>query len=118
MLNRLEGEIMNAVYALCQGSSMSILSPAEILQCLPAKQKLSEETLEKILSALALDDYFDWNVCQRKGEKTYVICMHANGYAFKRCNQQRKRETTMRIFWAVVSAVIAFLVGWILKWIF
>ena len=118
MLDRREGEVMDAVYSLCHDKELCLISPAELMQMLPPKHKYSEETLDKILSALALDDYFSLASCERKGEKTYVISMHANGYAYKRCNLQRKREVTMRFTWAIVSAVIAFLVGWVLKLIF
>lgn len=118
MLNRREGEVMNAVYSLCHDKGLCLVSPAELLQMLPPKHKYTEETLEKILSALALDDYFELLSSERKGEKTYVISLHASGYAYKRCNLQRKREMTMRLCWAIASAVIAFAVGWLLKLIF
>ena len=55
---------------------------------------------------------------ERKGEKTYVISLHASGYAYKRCKEQKKREISLRFIWAITSAVIAFAVGWILKLIF
>ena len=48
----------------------------------------------------------------------YVISLRANGYAFKRASVQMKRDMTLKIVWAVASAIIAFLVGLILKWIF
>ncbi len=118
MLNRQEGEVMNAVYSLCHDKGLCLVSPSELLQMLPQKKKIGEERLEKILSALALDDYFELASSERKGEKTYVISLHANGYAYKRCNQQRKRELSLRFIWAITSAVIAFLVGWLLKLIF
>lgn len=118
VLDRREGEVMNAVYSLCHDKELCLISPAELMQLLPPKHKYSEESLDKILSALALDDYFSLASCERMGEKTYVISMHASGYAYKRCNLQRKREVTMRFARAIVSAVIAFLVGWVLKLIF
>ena len=118
MLNRQEGEVMNAVYALCHDKGLCLVSPAELLAMLPARKKYTEEQLERILSALALDDYFELLSSERKGEKTYVISLHTSGYAYKRCTQQRKRDLAMKFAWAIASAVIAFLVVWILKWIF
>ena len=118
MLNRQEGEVMNAVYALCHDKGLCLVSPAELLAMLPARKKYTEEQLERILSALALDDYFELLSSERKGEKTYVISLHTSGYAYKRCTQQRKRDLAMKFAWAIASAVIEFLVGWILKWIF
>jgi cytochrome bd-type quinol oxidase subunit 2 len=48
----------------------------------------------------------------------YVISLHASGYAFQRQNEQQKRDLVLRLGWAIASAVIAFLVGVILKSIF
>ena len=118
MLNRRESEVMGAVYSLCQNKGLCLVSPTELLSLLPIRKKYTEEQLDAILSELALDDYFQLLSSERKGEKTYVISLHPNGYAFKRYALQRKRNIAFKIAWAVTSATIAFLVGWILKWIF
>ena len=118
MLNRREAEVMNAVYSLCHTLSLCLLSPAEILSALPARKKYSEESLEEILSALSLDDYFELLFSERKGEKMYVISLRANGIAYKRCVLQRRRDIVFRLGWAIASAAIAFAVGWLLKRIF
>lgn len=118
MLNKRESEVMSAVYSLCQEKGICLISPAELASLLPARKKYTEEQLEKILSALALDDYFELLSSERKGEKMYVISLHANGYAYKRCALQQKRDLALRLGWAIASAVIAFLVGVILKRIF
>ena len=118
MLNKKESEVMNAVYELSAGKNVCLVSPSELLALLPPRGKYTEEVLEKILDALALDDYFELLSSERKGEKMYVISLRANGYAFKRGYIQMKRDVALKIFWAVASAIIAFLVGLILKWIF
>ncbi len=118
MLNKRETEVMSAVYGLCEEKGICLVSPSELLSLLPTRKKYTEEQLEQILGALSLDNYFELLSSERKGEKMYVISMRANGYAFKRCFTQMKRDMAMKIFWAVASAVIAFLVGVILKWIF
>ena len=118
MLNKRESEVMGAVYALCESKGICLISPAELLTLLPVRKKYTEEQVEKILSALALDDYFELLSSERKGEKMYVISLHASGYAYKRCELQRRRDLLFKISWAVLSATIAFLVGWVLKMIF
>ena len=118
MLNRRENDVMKAVYTLCVGKDVCLISPAELIAMLPVKRKLTEESLEKILNALALDDYFQLLCSERKGEKMYVISLRASGYAYKRCSLQQKRDFAVKIGWAVFSAVIAFLVGYLLKQIF
>lgn len=118
MLNKRESEVMGAVYSLCADKGICLVSPAELLSLLPSRKKYTEGQVEKILSALALDDYFEMLSSERKGEKMYVISLHASGYAYKRYVLQQKRDLALKLGWAIASAVIAFLVGWILKRIF
>lgn len=118
MLNKQESEVMNAVYLLCHTQPLCLLSPAEILSALPPRKKYSEEKLEEILNALALDDYFELLSSERKGEKMYVISLRASGHAYKRSALQHRRDITLKLCWAITSAVIAFMVGWLLKKIF
>ena len=118
MLNKQEYEVMNAVYSLCHEKGICLLSPAELISLLPSHKKYTEEKVEMILHELALDNYFELLSSERKGEKMYVISLKPNGYAFKRSFAQLKRDAALKIFWAVTSAVVAFLVGLILKRIF
>lgn len=118
MLNRRENEVMNTVYSLCHEKGICLISPAELLSLLPARKKYTEEQLERILGELALDNYFELLSSDRKGEKMYVISLRSNGYAFKRCYVQMRRDFTVKIFWTVASAVLAFLVGCVLKRLF
>ena len=118
MLNKREYEVMNAVYSLAHEKGICLLSPAELIALLPSHKKYTEEQVEGILGELALDDYFELLSSERKGEKMYVISLRANGYAFKRGYVQMRRDAAVKIFWAVASAVVAFLVGLILKRIF
>jgi hypothetical protein len=118
MLTRKEFEIMGAVYSLCRDKGVCLISAAEILALLSPRRKYTEEDLENTLNELALDNYFELLSSERKGEKMYVISLHANGYAFKRGYVQRRRDAFLKIAWAALSAVIAFAVGLLLKRIF
>ena len=118
MLNRRETEIMNTVYDLCHEKGVCLVSPSELLALLPARKHYTEEQLDGILKELAFDEYFELLASERKGEKMYVISLRTSGYAFKRGYVQMRRDATMKIFWAVASAIVAFLVGVILKRIF
>ena len=118
MLNKRENEVMHAIYSLCCEKGLCLISPNELLSLLRSKKRYTEETLERILNELALDNYFELLSSERKGEKMYVISLRANGYAYKRCYVQMRRDFTIRMLWAVASAVVAFLVGLLLKRIF
>jgi hypothetical protein len=118
MLSKQESEVMNVVYNLSAEKGICLVSPTELLDLLPAKRSYTEDSLDKVLSELALDDYFELLSSERKGEKMYVISLRSNGYAFKRYYTQIKRDVALKLGWAIASAVVAFLVGSILKWIF
>ena len=118
MLNRQENEVMNAVYSLCHEKGICLVAPGELLDILPPRKKINLEKLEDILNQLAFDDYFELLSSERKGEKMYVISLRANGYAYKRCSLQEKRKIAVKLLWAVTSAVVAFLVGLLLRRIF
>ncbi len=118
MLNKRESEVMNAVYALCHEKGVCLISPAELMDLLPVRKKYTEEMLEETLRQLALDDYFELLSSDRKGEKMYVISMRTKGHAYKRCSLQQKRDVAVKMLLAVASAVVAFVVGLILKRIF
>ena len=118
MLNKRETEIMNRVYELCRDKGVCLISPTEFLATLPPRRKYTEAQVEGILNELALDNYFEILSSERKGEKMYVISLRANGYAFKRCFAQMRRDAIVKMLWAITSAVVAFLVGVILKRIF
>ena len=118
MLTKRENEVMNAVYALCQTGGVCLLAPTELLAQLPVRKKYTEEGLEDVLKQLALDDYFELLSSERKGEKMYVISLRTKGFAYKRCALQQRRDIAVKMLWAATSAVVAFLVGWVLRRIF
>ena len=118
MLNRRENQVMHTVYALCAEKGICVISLEEILALLPKRGKYNEAQLERILSALALDSYFELLSSERNGEKMYVISLRANGYAYPRYALQERRNAALKVAWTVVSAVIAFLVGVLLRRIF
>lgn len=118
MLSKRESEVMNAVYSLCHERGVCLISPAELMALLPVRKGYSEEKLEEVLNGLALDDYFELLSSERKGEKMYVLSLRAKGHAYRRCSLQQKRDVAVKMALAVVSAVVAFVVGLILRRIF
>ena len=118
MLNKKESELMNAVYALSHEKGICLVSPSELLAMLPTRKKMTLERLEDLLQQLAFDQYFELLSSERKGEKMYVMSLRANGYSYKRCSLQQKRNVAMKMLLAILSAVVAFVVGLLLKRIF
>lgn len=48
----------------------------------------------------------------------YVITLHPNGFAFKRSSVQMRRDLFFKVSWTILSAILAFLVGLLMKRIF
>ena len=109
---------MRVVFTIAHEKGICLISPSELVSLLPTRKKYTEAQVERILQELALDNYFELLSSERKGEKMYVISLRANGYAYKRCSVQQKRDVALRLFWAIASAVVAFAVGLLLKRIF
>lgn len=118
MLNKRESEVMQAVFSLCREEGRCLVAPTDLLKMMPKKEKYSEEKLERVLKTLELDDYFEMISSDRKGEKMYVITLHPNGFAFKRSSVQLRRDMLFKVCWTIASAVLAFLVGLLMKKIF
>ena len=117
-LSKREDEVMNAVFTLANGKESFLVAPCEILALLSPKSGYDEEKLERVLRALELDGYFELTLSERKGEKTYVIHLRADGLAYKRTDVQRKRGLMIKIAITVGCAVLSFLIGVLLKAIF
>ena len=118
MLNRRESEVMKRVYSLCQDKGICLVTAAELLSGIKRGERWSESDLEKTLLDLKADHYFDLLYSERKGERTYVITLNAEGYAYPRTELQLRRNFTLKMLWAATSATVAFLVGWVLKHLF
>ena len=118
MLSHREGEVMKRVYALCKERGICLVTAAELLAGMKRGKRWSEGDLEKTLLDLKADHYFDLLYSERKGEKTYVITLHAEGYAYPRTELQMRRNFILKMLWAATSAAVAFAVGWLLRHIF
>ncbi len=55
MLSKNENLVMAAVYSLCDGTEGCLVSPLDIMSVLPAKHKITLQSLDDILSALRCD---------------------------------------------------------------
>ena len=117
-LSRKENEVMNAVYELSGGKERFILAPYELNAALPARDKYDEAALGRLLRSLALDGYFEMIESERKGEPVYVIQMREAGLSYRRQDYQRKRGIMYRFGVAALGAVVTFLVGLLLRFLF
>ena len=97
---------MDEIYSLCKGDGKSLISAADFSR------------LEKIFEDLREDDYAETLYSHRKGEKMYLFTLRAKGYCYPREKENKKRDKALLVVKSVASAIVAFLVGFILRRIF
>lgn len=113
MLNKREKSVMKIIYyrAVMRSDGVGLLSPIEILRSIPYKYELASDDLNTIIKELALDDYFDYVVTEKKGEQIICFTLHQKGHAFYREILSEKRAVQRKV-WFTIAGVIG---GFILK---
>ena len=117
MLTKSENRVMRAVYSAALGKPAVLITPADLLK-LAGDDGLTLSRLEKIVTALHQDGYFDLVYSDRHGETVYCITLSEKGKAFRRDAVVMKRNLIFRIGLSVGLAVLSFLIGLLLKAIF
>ena len=113
-LSRRENAVMNAVFTLAQGKERFLVYPYELLSMLPEKG-YDEENVERILRSLELDGYLEILPTERKGEKTYVVCMREAGLAYRRYDAVRRRKLYFKLALTVACGLLSAAVGILLR---
>ncbi len=117
MLNKTEKVVMHAIFTQC-GQNGCCLLTADELESLLFSHKIKKEKIIAALKSLELDDYLDVLPCERHGEEVYCINLHSKGNSFERDRQIDKRAIVNKIILASLSAVVTFIVGRLLIYIF
>lgn len=118
MLNKKENAVMGYLYSKCKSSGDCLVSEQEIIVALSHKLKLNEKTLNSTLESLRLDGYIDLIYSDRKGERVIVVSLLSKGASYPREKIQRTRQLRFKITWAVIGAVVSFVLGRILIHVF
>lgn len=115
-LDRRENDVMRALLTLSAGKARFLASPDEVLALV--KIKCDAEGLERTLSSLSQDGYFDYIATDRKGEKMYVVELRPKGTAFVRSVHTDRRRFFVRLLVAAACGLASALIGVLLKLIF
>lgn len=117
MLNKSERAVMDVIILKCKSTGCCLIS-CEELSSFVHQQRMNTKKVESVLRSLSLDGYFDLVPCKKSGEDLFCINLKPKGYSYKREMEQEKREAFKKIFFAVCSAVLTYLVGRVLFLIF
>lgn len=118
MLSAREDAVLTAVLHFCGGKDCTLITPQDLLASLKKREGFTEDRLERVLSALEMDDYLDIVYSDRKGERVYCVTLHAKGQGYFRSKQVQKRNLFFRIGVTVALAAVSFVIGLILRAIF
>ncbi len=118
MLNRKEKIVMRFIYDECNNKESCLLPFEKLFSFVNERKDIDEQELNKILTDLEYDDYFDVIYSERKGEKFICITMHNKGKGFLRELKQFKRTLYFKIALSLGGAVLAFILTKILVSIF
>lgn len=116
MLSKKEDGVMQIIYAEGIKKKSFLISPLDIKSM--SKNPLSEKEIDKILSDLKKDGYFDFIYSDRHGEKVYCITLSEHGKGYARDKMVMKRNLVYRLILTVGFAIISFIIGIILKLVF
>lgn len=108
---------MSVIYEKC-GNKGSCLISTEEIQAHLKKHTLSDTKIKSTVKSLELDNYYDLITCDKNGEEIFCINLLSKGYSFRRESEQQKRTILSKIFFAVVTGFITFLVGRLLFFLF
>lgn len=108
---------MTAIAKLCQERQSLLITPSDLVRIIN-DQKISQNRLEKVMTELSQDGYFELVYSNRKGEEVYCITLTLKGRGFLREQKKFKRNVLFRVGFTVVLAVLSFIIGLILKAIF
>ena len=112
-----ENKVMYALYEEGQKKNPFLISPQDLIN-LSGIKNFSSIELEKTLTNLAMDGYFDIIYSERQGEKVYCLTLLKKGKAFMREKKTARRNLILRIIISASLAVMSFIIGLILKAIF
>jgi hypothetical protein len=110
---------MNLVYERCKDKKSVLITPKEILNGLMPKIEITAKELDLILNNLVLDDYIECETGDKSGAKVYIVALTVKGAAYDRERQSAKilrlRSIGWKVLLTVVGAVLAWILGKILK---
>lgn len=117
MLTKTENKIMSVIYKECVKRDSLLVTPSDLIS-MSGDRSITLKTVDKIISDLNFDGYFDLVYSDRHGETVYCIALTEKGKGFERNRKVFKRNLIFRIGLTVALAFLSFIIGLILKAIF
>lgn len=117
MLDKKESKVMDVLFSQCSGKDSLLISPIDLMNMADLKT-IGEKAVERIVTDLCYDGYFDLVYSDRRGERVFCVTLTDKGKSYGRAVKQQKRNLLYRLILSVFFAVVSFLIGLILKAVF
>lgn len=108
---------MSVIFKECSKRSSLLVTPSDLISMVGVKG-VAINSIDKIITDLNMDGYFDLVYSDRHGETVYCIALTEKGKGFERNKKVFKRNVVFRVGLTVVLAFLSFIIGLILKAIF
>ncbi len=117
-LTKKEKAVMWAVFnAAEKNEGVAIVKPVELLSAVSFNVELAKEELEITLKALQLDEYIDFVVADKGGEKAYCINLKNKGLNFARTEAMVARSLRRKIAFTAAFAILSATVSMLWKFV-
>ena len=117
MLSKTENRVMSVLFSECKDKSALLISPTDLIK-ITGDKGLTQSKLDKIMSDLYMDGYFDLIYSDRRGETVYCITLTERGKGYMRGQKVMRRNLAFRLLLTVCLALLSFVIGLILKALF
>ncbi len=107
---------MHLIYERAKGKTAVLVSPSDLMSVVGERLNLS--SIEKIVSDLSSDGYFELVYSERSGERVYCVSLTKKGNGYMRDKKIFKRNLAYRVMLTVSLALLSFVIGLILKAVF
>ena len=117
MLSKIENKVMSIIFKECSKRSSLLITPSDLIS-MSGDKSITLKGIDKILTDLNTDGYFDLVYSDRHGQTVYCIALTDKGKGFERNRKVFRRNVAFRVGLTVALAFLSFIIGLILKAIF
>lgn len=118
MLNKIDKEVMRYIYLKSYKKGTSLISPQELIANVGNALVISPAQMDTSLNNLQMDGYIECILTDTKGKQMYCFTLKQKGEAFLRELENQKKSTSHIVVRTILLAILSFVVGVILKFIF
>lgn len=116
-MTKTEAAVLSAITIKC-GKSNSCITDEREITSLVMKRKLDVAAVKSSVECLSESGYIDTVECLKDGEKCLLITLSERAKNIEKDRKDGKKRLIARLLWAICSAIVTFLAGRLLIYLF